>query len=219
MSIPFFYISKKRFLFVLWGLFLLWILFLFWINTSIISFSSSFIYKDVNQLPSVKVWLVLGARVKQSWAPSDILKDRLDGAKEAYKIGKIQKIIVSGDNGTKTYDEPTNMQAYLVNAGIPEKDIYIDYAGFDTYDSIYRAREIFSVSQVIIFTQNFHLYRSLFIARSLWIEAYGFASDYHIYISERRNNLRESLARIKAWFDVKVWHAKPKFLGEKVIIN
>lgn len=215
----YFQTNKKKIIFSFIAVCIVWILAIVSINMYIISFSKGFVYNNVQALPTVKIGLVLWAKVKITWVPSDILRDRLDGATEAYKLGKIQKIIVSWDNHIKGYDEPTNMLTYLTGAGIPEKDIYLDYAGFDTYDSFYRAREIFSVDKVIIFTQDFHQYRSNFIARELGIESYGLATDYHQYLSKNVNNFRESLARVKAFFDVFVLHSKPKFLGEKVAIK
>lgn len=217
MSIYFLY--KKRILFILWGIVFIGFLFLFWINIFIVSFSNPHIYANIKELPAVKVWIVLWASVYKSGIPSDILKDRLNGALLAYKYWKIKKIIVSWDNSSKEYDEPTNMKNYLVKYWVDSGDIYLDYAGFDTYDSLYRAREVFSVYSISIFTQEFHLPRSIFIAKSLWMEAYGFETDYHTYTSQRWNNIRESFARVKAWFDVYIWHSKSKFLGEKVVID
>ncbi len=189
------------------------------INSFIVSFSNPYIYANIKELPAVKVWIVLWASVYKNGIPSDILKDRLNGALLAYKYWKIKKIIVSWDNSSKEYDEPTNMKNYLVKYWVDSGDIYLDYAGFDTYDSLYRAREIFSVYSISKFTQEFHLPRSIFIAKNLWMEAYGFETDYHTYISQRWNNIRESFARVKAWFDVYIWHSKSKFLWEKVVIN
>jgi vancomycin permeability regulator SanA len=104
--------------------------------------------------------------------PSDILKDRLDTAYDAYKAGKIKKIIVSGDNRKVDYNEPDNMKKYLISLGVNPKDIQPDYAGFDTYSSLYRAREIFQVKKVILFTQDFHLKRALYIGKRLGIKTY-----------------------------------------------
>ncbi len=212
----YFNMKKKLLLIVLC---LSWILFTVWVNLFIVISTKPFISNTLENIGENRVWIVLWAKVKIGGIPSDILKDRLDGSINAYKIGKIQRIIVSGDNSTVEYDEPTVMKEYLVKNWISEKDISLDYAGFDTYDSLYRAKEIFWVSKITIFTQWFHLPRSVFIAQNIWIDALGFATDYHIYTSERKNEFRETFARLKAWFDVKIWHSKPKFLGEPIIIK
>jgi len=150
-------------IFILW--FILFILSIFLINFYVLEASKDAIYSDIESLPAHKVWLVFWASVYKNGTPSPVLKDRLDGSYEAYTAWKIQKIIVSGDNSVEKYDEPTAMQQYLIQKWVLEKDIFLDYAGFDTFDSIYRANYIFWVSEMTLFTQEFHLKRALYIAK------------------------------------------------------
>lgn len=212
--------KKKIFLGIVFTIGIVFILlWAMYINTDIQDFSRTRIIRSVENLPKTKVGIVFWAKVKANGLPSDILVDRLDGSIRAYRDDKIQKIIVSGDNSQQNYDEPTAMKNYLVSKWITESDIFLDYAGFDTYDTLYRAREIFSVSWAILFSQEFHLPRAIFIGQNLWIDVYGFPTDYHQYINQQKNTFREYFACIKAWLDVEVWHSKPKFLGEKVEIQ
>ncbi len=198
-----------------------WIIFVISVNLYIISYANEYIY-DIYSLPRKSVWLVLGASVLPDGRPSGILQDRLDSAFEAYnteKYKRVKNILVSGDNSEEDYNESDNMAAYLVEKGIPEGVIYIDYAGFDTYDSMYRAQYIFWVSDMTIFTQEYHLSRSIYIARKLGIDAVGYVSDKHTYAKIRKFQTREVLSRVKAFFDVEILKSKPKFLGEKITIQ
>ena len=158
--------------------------------------------------------LVLGAGLRNG-KPSPVLKDRLDTAYEVYEIGASNKIIVSGDHGTKTYDEVNVMKDYLTNKGVPSEDIFMDHAGFSTYDSIYRAKEIFQTEKVIIVTQEFHLYRSLYIASKLNLEAKGVSATLRHYTGETTFELREVLARDKDFFKT-IIKPKSKYLGDPI---
>ncbi len=180
--------------------------------------SLSYIYTDINKIPPCQTVLVLGASVYKNKIMSDMLKDRTDTAIELYRSGKAQKILVSGDNRAKNYNEAVTVNNYLLGQGIPKEDIYLDYAGFDTYDSLYRAKDIFKVKSLIISTQKFHLPRAIFIARGLGIESYGIAADKHQYKNIEFNIGRELLATVKAYFDV-YFGAKPTFLGEPIPIR
>ncbi|MDD4662205.1 MAG: ElyC/SanA/YdcF family protein, partial [Candidatus Pacebacteria bacterium] len=142
------------------------------INVMIVSFEKEI--KDIDNLKEVHTGLVLGASVKGNKV-SDIFKDRLDAALILYNEGKIEKFLISGDHGTKEYDEVNTAKEYLLSKNVLEEDIFLDHAGFDTYDSVYRAKEIFGVSEVIIVSQNFHLGRALYIAHNLGIDAQGFS--------------------------------------------
>jgi len=147
------------------------------------------------------------------------LQDRLDSAFELYEAGKIENILVSGDNSEADYNESDNMAKYLQERGVSEDDIYIDYAGFDTYDSMYRADYIFGVKDMIIFTQEYHLSRSIYIARRLGIDAVGYVSDKHSYMSIKKYKAREVLSRIKAFSEIEILKSKPKFLGERIVVE
>ena len=173
-------------------------------------------FQDIRKLKNTEVWLVFGASVKKNLEPSIVLRDRLIVAWEAYNLGKIQKIIVSWDNSEKFYNEPVAMQKYLIGLGVEKRDIYLDYAGFDTYDSIYRAKHIFWVDEVVLFTQDFHLKRAIYISERLGIKSSWVFTNLSTYQSTNYNLKREVLARVKAFLDVEINSSKPKFLGPLV---
>jgi len=199
---------------------ILWIIILiFCINFYVNSFSEKKIFLWTKDLENEKIWIVLWASVNWRKWPSDILKDRLLVAIEAYKKWKVKKIIASWDNSKENYNEPIVMNDFLVKNWVKKEDIYMDFAWFDTYDSIYRAKYIFWVDKLVIFTQNFHLKRSIYIASRLWIESVWVATDLHVYIWSGYYNFREFLATLKAFLDTEVFHSKPKFLWEKITIN
>lgn len=172
------------------------------------------------QLPKVDAILVLGAYVLPDGTVSTMLNDRLTEAYELYKLDKADKIVVSGDHGRKDYDEVNAMKKYLIDKGIPEQNIFMDHAGFSTYESMYRARDIFQVKKVIIVTQEYHLMRAVFIARELGLEAYGFTSDLHDYGEVMTMyQLREVAARNKDFFMAKLIKPKPTFLGDTIPVT
>lgn len=184
-------------------------------NYSVYTESQDFVYQESLQAKKVDVALIPGAAVSRDGVLSPIFIDRIDAAVALYESQKVSKILVSGDNSTLAYNEVNPVRLYLIKKGIPDKDIFLDHAGFDTYSTMYRARDIFGVSSMIIATQSFHLPRSLYIAHKLGIEAYGINADRgHILF---RNYVREVLATEKAIFDVFI-HRKPKFLGDAIPI-
>lgn len=195
------------------------LLFIIFVNIYIILYSNNYIKTNINDFEKTKVWLVLWAKVNSDWTPSPILKDRLITAYEFYNLWIIKKILVSWDNWVSHYNEPKNMEKYLVNLWVEKDDIYLDYAWFDTYDSMYRAKEIFWVEELIVFTQNFHLYRSVYIWNRLWIKTKGAKTNLQPYYWMKRNNIREIWARVKAFFDLEILKSKPKFLWEKVSMD
>jgi len=171
-------------------------------------------YNDVNSIPKNKVGLVLGA---SKLAPSGNInlfyKYRIDAAVALYKAGKIEYILVSGDNGRKGYDEPTDFKTDLIAKGIPAECIFLDYAGFRTLDSIVRANKIFGQNSITIISQKFHNQRAIYIAQHFKIDAVAFnAKDVY------KIPAREYLARAKASLDL-VFNVQPKFLGEKITIQ
>lgn len=176
--------------------------------------------KNIEDLPfSGDAVLVLGAKVyPDSNRMSDVLKDRVDTGLEVYRAGKANKILVSGDNGQEEYDEVNVMKNYLVEKDVAHEDLFMDHAGFDTYDSVFRAKNIFGINDLIIVTQEFHLPRALYIARSMDINVCGVIADKQKYRSEYKNLLREIPARNKAFFDV-LTGASPKYLGNTFDIN
>ena len=159
---------------------------------------------SVDTAPVVPVGLVLGAAVSPDGTPSAFLRGRLDVAQQLYAAGKIKVIIVSGDNGTVTYDEPTAMRNYLIDAGVPASQVVADYAGFDTYDSCYRARDIFGVTQLVLISQAYHLPRSVVTCRALGLDAIGVGdtSARAFPAVWRSGQLREVLANLKMIYDL-----------------
>ncbi len=171
------------------------------------------------EVPEADAILVLGAKVYSDGRLSAIVKDRVDVAMELYTKDKADKLLVSGDHGRKEYDEVNAMRSYMEEHGIDGKDIFMDHAGFSTYESMYRAKEIFKVKKVIIVTQEYHLMRSLYVARQLGLEAYGVASDRQLYYGMKRNQLREIAARCKDYLFVHVFKPQPTYLGEAIPIS
>ena len=163
--------------------------------------------------------IVLGAGVRADNSVSDVLRDRLDTAIELYKNGVVPKLLMSGDHGKKEYDEVNAMKNYVLEkTNIPSDDIFMDHAGFSTYESIYRARDIFEVDKAVIVTQKFHLPRALYIARLLGINAVGVEADMHRYKGYKYFEFREFLARVKEFINL-IIKPEPKFLGEVIPVS
>ena len=170
------------------------------------------------ELADVDCILVLGCFVHENGRPSDMLADRLQRGIELYEAGVAPKLLMSGDHGQKEYNEVGAMKQAAVEAGVPSEDVFMDHAGFSTYDSVYRAKEIFDADKVVIVTQEYHLYRALHIADALGIEAYGVASDYHTYAGQSYREAREILARVKD-FATSVFQPEPTYLGEAIPVS
>lgn len=174
--------------------------------------------EEAADLTDVDCIIVLGCLVRPSGKPSDMLADRLRRGVELYESGAAPKILMSGDHGQKEYNEVQTMKQYALDAGIESSDIFMDHAGFCTYDSIYRAKEIFGAKKIIIVSQEYHLHRALLIARKLGVEAVGVASDYHTYGGQTYRDIREIIARNKD-FLYTIIKPKPKYLGEAIPIS
>lgn len=162
--------------------------------------------------------LILGAGIKKDGTPSDMLRDRLMRGIELYNNGAAPIILVSGDNSRTDYDEVGTMENFLIENGVPADVIVKDHAGFSTYESLYRAKEIFCAEKIIIVTQKYHLYRSLFVAEKLGLEAVGVDADLHTYRGQTYRELREILARNKDLIYT-LYMPLPKYLGEKIPIK
>ncbi|MDD4699506.1 MAG: ElyC/SanA/YdcF family protein, partial [Oscillospiraceae bacterium] len=162
--------------------------------------------------------LVLGARVYESGTLSPMLQDRLTQGIELYNGGASDRLLVSGDHGSDGYDEVNAMKQFAIDAGIASENVFMDHAGFSTYESLYRARDIFEVKKIIIVTQNYHLYRALYIAKKLGLDAYGVASDPQKYGGQTKREIREIVARVKDFFFVIV-KPKPTYLGETIPVD
>ena len=162
--------------------------------------------------------LVLGARVWDSGKPSGILEDRLITGISAYEAGASDRLLMSGDHGQDDYDEVNAMKTYAIEKGIPSENVFMDHAGFSTYESVYRARDIFQVKTVVIVSQQFHLYRALYIARALGLNAYGVSCDTRDYNAYLMPDLREILARTKDVF-FSIFQPLPTYLGDVIPIT
>ena len=158
--------------------------------------------------------LVLGCRVNGE-TPSHMLEDRLLQGIELYDIGASEKLIMSGDHGKTNYDEVNAMKKFAVERGVPSDAVFMDHAGFSTYESMYRARDIFQAKKILIVTQKYHLYRAVYDARALGLDAYGVASDPRSYAGQSYRNLREILARNKD-FVFSIVKPEPTYLGEPI---
>ena len=172
-------------------------------------------YTSPDSVPATDVAIVLGASVAKGM-PSPVLAARANEAVELYLKGRVKKILVTGDNGALTHDEVTPVRKYLIGAGIPAEDIFLDHAGFDTYSSMYRARTVFGAQTATVVTQNFHLPRALFIARSLGMDAVGVTARGSEYSWQAF--VREIPASWKALLDV-LFKRQPKYLGEPIPLS
>ena len=171
---------------------------------------------DISDLSDIDAILVLGCKANKN-GPSMMLRERLDTGIEVYNILGDTKLLLSGDHGRREYDEVNTMRDYTLNTGIDSVDIFMDHAGFSTYESIYRAKEIFLAKKIVIVTQEYHLYRALYIANKLGLSAYGVASSDIVYGQDMRD-IREFLARNKDFVKV-IFKPEPTYLGETIPIS
>lgn len=173
--------------------------------------------KQAKELEKVDCILVLGAGI---WGdkPSPMLEDRLLQGIALYNNQTSSKIIMSGDHGKEEYDEVNVMKDFAIEKGVKSEDIFMDHAGFSTYDSVYRAKEIFKAQKIIIVTQKYHLHRALYVAEKLGIEAYGVASNPREYRGQVVRELREVLARDKDFFKC-IIKPEPTYLGDTIPVS
>lgn len=169
-------------------------------------------------LQDVECILVLGCAVRPDGTPSAMLAERLDRGIELYEKGAAPKLLMSGDNGQVEYNEVVPMGNYALEKAVPSQDIFLDYAGFSTYESMYRAKEIFQAKKILIVTQKYHLHRALFIAKAMGLDAYGVACDTQVYAGQMNRDVREILARNKD-FLTSIFKPKPTYLGDPVPVN
>lgn len=172
---------------------------------------------ELSNLSDVDCILILGAGVRNN-APSPMLEDRLLKGIELYNKNISNKIIMSGDHGREEYDEVNIMKDFAIDKGVKSEDIFMDHAGFSTYESIYRAKEIFEAKKIIIVTQSYHLYRALYIANSLGIEAYGVSADLRTYTNQLSREIREIVARDKDFIKC-IYKPKPTYLGDTIPVS
>ncbi|MBD3589197.1 MULTISPECIES: SanA/YdcF family protein [unclassified Bacteroides] len=188
-------------------------------NQTIKKHTAAQIYSEVITIPQNKVGLLLGTSPKLKNGNNNLYFDyRILAAVELYKAGKIKYILISGDNRREEYNEPEEMKKALMQKGVPEKFIYLDYAGFRTLDSVVRAKEVFGQNQLTIISQRFHNERAIYLAEKNGINAIGYnAKDVNAYAG-LKTNIRELLARVKMFIDLAI-DKQPHFLGEKIIIG
>jgi len=188
------------------------------IDLYVVKYGKKYIIEEGNFNSNTDCIIVLGARVWDSGKPSAMLEDRIAKSIELYYSGISDKIIMSGDHGRTDYDEVNVMKEYAVDKGVNSEDIFMDHAGFSTYETMYRAKEIFGVKKAVIVTKRYHLYRAVFVARKLGIEAYGIPCDEVEYVGQTYRNIREAAARIKD-FLYTVFKPLPTYLGESIPVN
>ena len=211
---------KKRVILIILSLILAAAAVIVVLNAVVIGAAAPFIHgiEDTADMEPADCVLVPGALVYSNDRLSFVLQDRVDYAIQLYKAGKAKRLLFSGDHGQMDYDEVNAMKDYAVTQGVSEDDIFLDHAGFSTYESLYRARDVFEVKSVIIVTQQFHLSRAVYVARELGLDANGVNSNPRRYGNETKDALRESLARVKDFFYVNLLRPLPKHLGEAIPI-
>ena len=195
------------------------LIFIIFINFYVINSTKNNILEKekISEKENFDCILILGAGI---WGnnPSPMLEDRLIQGISLYKEGIAPKIIMSGDHGKEEYNEVQVMKDYAIKEGVPSEDIFMDHAGISSYDSIYRAKEIFGAKKILIITQQYHLYRALHIAKKLELEAYGVASNLREYPNQLFREIREIFARNKDFVKC-YFKPEPTFLGEKIPIT
>ncbi|WP_343322018.1 SanA/YdcF family protein [Sphingobacterium multivorum] len=186
-------------------------------NSNITAKTESAIFTELTDVPRTKVAIIFGAGINGD-QPSRYLKDRLDAGISLYKNHKVDKILLSGDNGRDEYDELSVMKLYCQKNGIDTTKIYIDYAGFDSYSTMYRAKYIFNVDTAILVSQKYHLNRCVYLGDKLGIKSFGYSADRGVYQGYKYYAFREKLSVAKAVLDI-MRNRKPKYLGKQVDVN
>ncbi len=190
------------------------------LNRYVVINGSEYILSETatSELQDVDCILILGAGVYSNKYPSLMLEDRLEKGIELYELGASDRILMSGDNSKINYNEVLVMKEYAVDAGVPSEHIFQDHAGFSTYESMYRARDVFAAEKIVIVTQGYHLYRALYDARALGLEAWGVAAEDVSYRGQTLRDLREILARTKDAICC-VFKPLPTYLGEVIPVS
>ena len=211
--------TKKRVWLILAAVISVVILAVLFFNLRVLSVKDRILTEtEAQDLEDIDCVLVLGCSVRDDGSPSAMLADRLIVGNRLYQSGVSGRLLMSGDHGQDDYDEVNTMKDYAVRAGIDPEDIFCDHAGFNTYASIYRARDVFQVRRMVIVTQRYHLYRALYIAEKLGIEAYGVSADERVYRGQTVRDIREIAARCKAYIYC-IFMPEPKYLGDPVPIQ
>lgn len=185
---------------------------------AIVGSKGSIVSADEASISSADAIVVLGASVFADGTPSGILQDRLDDGIALYFAGVAPKLIMSGDNGTESYNEVRVMKQYAIAQGVPSEDIFCDHAGFSTYESMYRAKYVFGCQRIVVATQTYHLYRALWSAKSLGMQATGVPSDYHEYQKQLQYDIREVPARTKDFFKA-LFRMPSTYVGDAISLD
>ena len=185
------------------------------VNAWMLAASGPSTFTNVKAVPANDVALVLGTAPRGRRWKNPFFEGRMDAAAELYRAGKVRHLLVSGDNHRKDYDEPTAMRDALVERGVPEDAITLDYAGFRTLDSVARAKVVFGMAKATIVTDRFHQPRSLFLARAHGLDAVGYCSRDVPFRWAKKTLAREVISRVKACLDVYIFHTEPRFFGGK----
>ena len=185
---------------------------------TIVGSKGSIVNADEASISSADAIVVLGASVFADGTPSGILQDRLDDGIALYFAGVAPKLIMSGDNGTESYNEVRVMKQYAIAQGVPSEDIFCDHAGFSTYESMYRAKYVFGCQRIVVATQTYHLYRALWSAKSLGMQATGVPSDYHEYQKQLQYDIREIPARTKDFFKA-LFRMPSTYVGDAISLD
>ncbi|GGW95069.1 SanA/YdcF family protein [Salegentibacter mishustinae] len=191
------------------------ILIIFGLEAYIQKETSNLIYSEITELPSAKTGIILGASVHADGKLSPILQDRVETAYQLYQQNKIENFLISGDHRTDDYDEVNAIKNYLIEKGVSAQDIILDHSGFDTYDSMFRAKAVFEIEDAIVITQKFHLPRSLYIAKNLDASYRGFEAAPLAYTSSETIKRREQLANFKAIWEL-ITNQKPTTLENRI---
>lgn len=212
--------KKKIYIIIAVSVILVVFLSVFSVNYYVKSISGKKIisHEKITEINNADCIIILGCGVKFNGQPSMMLADRLERGIDLYKQGVAPKIIMSGDHGQIEYDEVNTMKQFAIDKNIPSEDVFMDHAGFSTYESMYRAKEIFKAQSIVIVSQEYHLYRAIYIAEKLGIEAYGVNADYRLYGGEKYREAREILARVKDFFKT-IFKPEPTYLGETIPVS
>jgi len=188
-------------------------------NIIVERFTDQLVFGDVQSIPANRVGLLLGtSRLLSNGKPNQYFDNRIDAVVRLINARKIQYVVISGDNSRPNYNEPKDMKEALMKRGLPENRIYLDFAGFRTYDSVYRMKAIFGQSRFTIISQEFHNRRAIYIAKRLQLQAIGYNARSVDKFYGFKTNLREKLSRVNMFIDF-ARGIKPRFLGEKVVIK
>ncbi len=212
--------KMKKWLLTFAGLGVLGMLVLTYSYFAVERYASPLVFDDISKLPDTRVAVILGTSSNLvNGGKNQYFENRMNAATELYKSGKVEYLLVSGDNRQRNYNEPVAMQAALIKRGIAQDRIILDYAGFRTLDSMVRAKQVFGQSKFIVISQRFHNERAVYIAHHRGIDAVGFnAADVEI-AAGFKTQLREVLARFKMMLDLYILKTEPHFLGDKIVIG